>query len=226
MSRVLRPLWGHGIRCLRQPLLWQLFEIWLIFRSHHAFSFGRHLFDVWTQFNRGYGWLGLHIWWWMIRCCLIFWSTIHLMSYWGICPFQLRFINLHGVTWSSSLTRCMSSRWSIVILSWSPSGVSLRPFSQAHTFRHLDIIMLLLLGDASLIFGFDVIVGMDDWDYTFDDEWFDVVRFLIYHTSSVILGHISSSVEIFRSSLICMIIPIYEIHTELIICFYFVMIPK
>ena len=201
MSRVLRPPWGHGIKCcLRQPLLWQLFEIWLIFRGHHVFSSRRRLFDVWTQFNRGYGWLGLHIWWWMIRCCLISWSTIHLMSYWGICPFQLRFINLHGLTWSSSLTRCMSSRWSIVILSWSPSGVSLRPFSQAHTFRHLDIIMLLLPGDVSLMFGFNLVVDLGDRDHTFDDGWFDDVWFSAYSTSNSILGYISLPIEIYRSS--------------------------
>ena len=46
-SRVLRPPWDHGIRCrLRQPLLGQVFEIWLIFRYRHA-SFSRsRLFDV------------------------------------------------------------------------------------------------------------------------------------------------------------------------------------
>ena len=132
-SHVLRAPWGHEIRChIRQPLLGQVFEIWLIFRYHHASSYGRRLFDVWTWFR--YGWLGLHIWWWMIRCCLIVWSTIHLMPYWGIFFFQLRFIDLHGVTWSSSLTRCMSSWWSIVILSWSLNGVFFGSFSQAHAF--------------------------------------------------------------------------------------------
>ena len=29
--------------------------------------------------------------------------------------------------------------------------------------------MLLLLGDASLMFGFDSVVDLDDWDHTFDD---------------------------------------------------------
>ena len=73
ISRVLRSSWGHGIRCrLRQPLLGQVFEIWLIFRYHHAFSYGRRLYDVWTWFNYGYKWLGLDIWWWMVRCSLIF----------------------------------------------------------------------------------------------------------------------------------------------------------
>ena len=46
-SRVLRPPWGHGIRCrLRQPLLGQVIEIWLMFRYRHASSSGSRLFDV------------------------------------------------------------------------------------------------------------------------------------------------------------------------------------
>ena len=49
--------------------------------------------------------------------------------------------------------------------------------------------------------------------------------FMTYHTSDAILGHISVLVEICRSPLICMIILIYEIHVELMICFYFTMIP-
>ena len=36
--------------------------------------------------------------------------------------------------------------------------------------------------------------------------------FSIYHTSDVILGHISVWVEICISPVICMIIPTYEIH--------------
>ena len=48
--------------------------------------------------------------------------------------------------------------------------------------------------------------------------------FLTYHTSDPILGHIYVLVEICKSPLICMIIPIYEIHVELTICFYFMMI--
>ena len=81
-SSVLRPPWGHEIRChIRQPLLGQVFEIWSIFRCHHASSSRKHLFDVWIRFSYGYGWLGLHIWWCLIQCCLIFRSTIHLMLY-------------------------------------------------------------------------------------------------------------------------------------------------
>ena len=45
-SRVLRPPWGYGIRChLWQPLLGQVFEIWLLFRYYHASSSGRRLSD-------------------------------------------------------------------------------------------------------------------------------------------------------------------------------------
>ena len=42
--------------------------------------------------------------------------------------------------------------------------------------------------------------------------------FLIYHTSGAILGHISFSVVIYRSSWSCMIISTYEIHTEMMTC--------
>ena len=48
--------------------------------------------------------------------------------------------------------------------------------------------------------------------------------FLTYHTSDAILGPIFILVEICKSPLICMIILIYEIHVELIICFHFKMI--
>ena len=49
--------------------------------------------------------------------------------------------------------------------------------------------------------------------------------FLTYHTSDAILGHIFVLVEICRFPSICTIIHIYEIHVELMICFYFTMIP-
>ena len=42
--------------------------------------------------------------------------------------------------------------------------------------------------------------------------------FSIYHTFDAILGHISFSVKIYRSSLSCMIIFTYEIHTETMTC--------
>ena len=71
-SRVLRPLWGHGIKChLRQPLLWQVFEFGL----------------------------------------------------------------------------------------------------------YLDVIMPFFLGDASLMFGPNSVVDMDDWDCTFDYGWYDFIWF-------------------------------------------------
>ena len=42
--------------------------------------------------------------------------------------------------------------------------------------------------------------------------------FSIYHTSDAILGHISISVEICRSSWNCIIISTYEIHIEKMTC--------
>ena len=46
-------------------------------------------------------------------------------------------------------------------------------------FQHLYAIMLLILGDVSLTFEFVLGYG----DHTFDDGWFHVTRFPIYHTS-------------------------------------------
>ena len=48
------------------------------FGCHHASPSRIRLFDVWTRFNCDFGWLGLHILWWMIWGYLIFRSTIHL----------------------------------------------------------------------------------------------------------------------------------------------------
>ena len=42
--------------------------------------------------------------------------------------------------------------------------------------------------------------------------------FFIYHRFDVILGHISLSVEIYRSSWSCLIISTYEIHIETMTC--------
>ena len=88
---------------------------------------------------------------------------------------------------------------------------------------YLDTIMLLLLGDAFVMFGPDLVANMDDWDYTFYDGWSDVVWFLflfifIYHTFDAILGHISLSIDIYRSSWSCMIISTYKIYTETMTC--------
>ena len=97
-----------------------------------------------------------------------------------------------------------------VFLSWSLSGASLEPSSQARIFRHLYVIMLLIPGDVFLTFGF----ALDYGDRTFDNGWFHVTKFLTYHTSDAILGHIFISIEIYISSWSCMLIPTYEIHIE------------
>ena len=91
---------------------------------------------------------------------------------------------------------------------------------------YLDIIMLLLLGDTSLTFGLDSVVDLDDWDYTFDDGWFEVIRFSDLPYIYAILGHISLSVEIFRSSWSHMILTTHGTHDELIVYCYLVVIPR
>ena len=50
--------------------------------------------------------------------------------------------------------------------------------------------------------------------------------FLIYHTFDAILGHISVSVEIYRSSWSCMFIHTYVMHTETMNYCYLIMIPQ
>ena len=111
-----------------------------------------------------------------------------------------------------------------VILSWSSSGASLEPFSQIHTFRPLDVIILLLPGDG---FWPVDLIQLWIWITRITHLMMDASRsfdFSTYRTLGAILGHISSSVEICRSPLICMIIPNYELHVELMIHFHFVLI--
>ena len=48
--------------------------------------------------------------------------------------------------------------------------------------------------------------------------------FLTYHTSGAILGHISVLVEICKFPLICMTIPNYEMHAELMTRLHFILI--
>ena len=63
-SRVLRPPWGHEIRCyLWQPLLRLVFWIWLIYRRRSISSSMRCFFDAWRWSSVGcrrllhfYGW--------------------------------------------------------------------------------------------------------------------------------------------------------------------------
>ena len=55
---------------------------------------------------------------------------------------------------------------------------------------YLDIIILLLLGDASLTFEPDSVVDLDNWDHTFDGGWFGVIWFSDLLYIYAIVGHI------------------------------------
>ena len=107
-----------------------------------------------------------------------------------------------------------------VILSWSLSGAHLESSSKARIFRHLYVIMLLILGDVFLTFRFDLDYG----NHTFDDGWFHVTPFPTYHISNAILGHIPFSIEICISPLICMTTPNYEMDVGLMIWLHFALI--
>ena len=89
-----------------------------VFGYHHASPSKRHFFDLLIQFSCGNGWLGLHTWWWMIWCHLIFWPTTYMMPYWGIFPFWLRFVDHHCFAWSFPFMRYTLSWWSVFILRW------------------------------------------------------------------------------------------------------------
>ena len=95
-----------------------------------------------------------------------------------------------------------------------PSWVFFGPSRSTHIFRHLDIIMLLLVGNASLMFGSDIAMDLEYRDHTFDDRWLDVTWFsdlshIRCHTRAY-----SVSDEIYRSSWSCMLIPTYGIHAK------------
>ena len=57
-------------------------------------------------------------------------------------------------------------------------------------------------------------MDLDNWDHTFDDGWFDIVRFFDLPHIWCHTGAYSVSVEIHRFSWICMITPIYEMHAK------------
>ena len=63
------------------------------FRCYHASPSRRRLFDLWVWFSYGCRWLGSHFRWQMIWAHLIFWPSMHLMPYWDIFPFRLRFVD-------------------------------------------------------------------------------------------------------------------------------------
>ena len=101
------------------------------------------------------------------------------MPYWGIFPFRLRVIDLHGATWLLPFTGCAPRRgrvcYFIMIPQWSlfwATQASCSTFVCHHASysgrRFLDV-------------GFDL-------DY--EDHTFHVIRFPTYHISDAILGHI------------------------------------
>ena len=76
-----------------------------------------------------------------------------------------------------------------------------------------------------LTFGPDSVVDLDDWDYTFDYGWFEVIQFSDLPYTYAILGHISLSIEIYKSSWSHMILTTHGMHDELIVYCYLIMIP-
>ena len=63
-----------------------------------------------------------------------FWPITHLMPYWGIFSFWLRFVDLHWFAWSSLVTRCTSGWWFASISPWFSGGAFLKTFDWACIF--------------------------------------------------------------------------------------------
>ena len=117
--------------------------------------------------------------------------TIYLMSHWGIFPFRLRVIDLHGATWSLSLTRYTPRQWSACFLFMiSQESLSRAIQSDPHLSAlgyHVSPSEVCLL-----IYESDPVMDMSDQDHVFDDGWFGTVWFsdllLIWcHTRSYFL---------------------------------------
>ena len=90
------PLWIH----LVGPSFFDIwFPAWYLFRE----TFPRYMDLIYIT---------------EITCSMIdgfmssnFQPIVHLMPYWGIFPFWVRFTNLHGVVWSPPLTGFAPRRW-------------------------------------------------------------------------------------------------------------------
>ena len=114
-----------------------------------------------------------------------------------------------------------------IILSWYPSGASLEPFNQTHTFRHLDVIMILLLEYVSLIYWVQFSygrgwLGLPIW-------WWMIWGHPIFRPIPHLIpywGIFSLRLRFIDLHWFCMIILNYEIHVRLMICFHFVLILK
>ena len=172
----------HLDRCLRFGQYLDVIMPFLLGDSSSMFRF---------VFNCGFGLLGSHIWWWTIWWYLILWSITHLMSYWGMLPFWLRFIDFHEVACSSPFMRYTLRWWPIcyliMILRWSLSW-AIRSVSHFSAFRCRHT------SPSGYIFFYAWVwfsCGFGLRDYTFDDRWFEVIRFSDLPYIYAIPGHIS-----------------------------------
>ncbi|RVW71024.1 Elongation factor 2 [Vitis vinifera] len=101
---------------------------------------------------------------------LFFGPVAHLMSYWGIFPFWVRFTDLRrdetcGSSWSCMLIPTHEIHMDTMFPPWSLSGVTQLGLHFAMPRCH----HVFLPGDALLIYGSDSVVHVDDLDRAFDD---------------------------------------------------------
>ena len=153
--------------------------------------------------------------WFNVTC---FSGLSHIWCYTGACSVS---DEIYGSSWSCMTIITYWMHTETLTCSLPYHDTSVEPFRQVHISRHLVAVMLLIPGDVSLTFGFDLDYG----DRTFDDGWLKVTWFFWPITHLMLCwGIFPFSAEICRSLLICMIIPDYEIRARLMIRFRFVLI--
>ena len=103
-----------------------------------------------------------------------------------------------------------------VILSWYLSGASLEPSNQAHIFRHLYVIVLLIPRDVSLTWVWFGLQRSHIWWWMISCHPIFDLPYIWCHTRAY-----SVSNEIHWSSWSRMIVSIYEIHIETRTCSIF-----
>ena len=171
-SRVLRPPWGRGIRYrLRQPLLGQVFVIWLTFRYHHVSYSGSRLWCVGLiQLCSDYrdrefddDWLGV-TW--------FFWRIVPLVPHYSISHFIWRFMDPHRSAQSLSLTGCSLRCGHGRYLTEPLRSIQLVPHFLTLGCHHASP-----SGRSSWIYVHDSVMDSDDQYYMFDDRWLHVMLF-------------------------------------------------
>ena len=136
----------------------------------------------------------------------------------GHIPFQTTFTDLHWVTRSSLLMRCVPRQWPVHHFYDDSLVETLRSHLVRPALLDTQMSSYFLPRYAYSMFVSDSVMDLDDRDHTFDDGWFDITYFsgishIWCHTRAY-----SVSDEIYGPSWSCMVIITYWMHTETLTC--------